>query len=97
MAFNGIAYEPHPVSPERKRELNAQGLKVVDARFAPDGYFAELPEPQGDALDLTPDGVAAMDKPELLKLLEARGWDGDKRLGPEKLREALAAIVFIGD
>jgi hypothetical protein len=31
-----IAYEPHPVSPERKKELRDQGLKIVDARFAPE-------------------------------------------------------------
>lgn len=30
-----IVYEPHPVSPERKAELRAQGFKIVDARFAP--------------------------------------------------------------
>lgn len=46
-------------------------------------------------LDLTRDGIGAMDKPELLELLEAHGWDGDKRLGVDKLREALIGIVFI--
>lgn len=30
-----IVYEPHPVSPERKAELRAQGFKIIDARFAP--------------------------------------------------------------
>lgn len=30
-----IVYEPHPVSPERKAELVAQGFKIIDARFAP--------------------------------------------------------------
>lgn len=28
-----IAYEKHPVSPERKRELNSQGFKIIDAVF----------------------------------------------------------------
>lgn len=28
-------FEPHPVSPERKAELRAQGLKIIDARFDP--------------------------------------------------------------
>lgn len=32
-----IHYEPHPVSPERKAELRAQGFKIIDARFAPKG------------------------------------------------------------
>lgn len=30
-----IAYEPHPVSLERKRELNAKGYKIIDIRFKP--------------------------------------------------------------
>lgn len=31
-----IIYEPHPVTPERKAELLAQGYKIIDARFAPE-------------------------------------------------------------
>lgn len=38
-----IAYEPHPVSPDRKAELRAQGFKIVDARFAP----KDQPKPRG--------------------------------------------------
>ena len=30
-----IAYEPHPVSPERKAELISKGYRIIDARFAP--------------------------------------------------------------
>lgn len=30
-----IAYEPHPVTAERKKELNDQGYKIIDARFKP--------------------------------------------------------------
>lgn len=30
-----IAYEPHPVSPERKAELVSQGYRIIDARFSP--------------------------------------------------------------
>jgi hypothetical protein len=30
-----IAYEPHPVTPERKAELRALGFKIVDAAFKP--------------------------------------------------------------
>jgi hypothetical protein len=30
-----IAYEPHPVSPERKAELREQGFKIIDERFKP--------------------------------------------------------------
>ena len=28
-----VHYEPHPVSQERKAELRAQGLTIIDARF----------------------------------------------------------------
>ena len=30
-----IAYEPHPVSPERKAELRAAGYQIIDAVFNP--------------------------------------------------------------
>jgi hypothetical protein len=30
-----IAYEPHPVSPERKAELVAAGFKIMDIAFKP--------------------------------------------------------------
>jgi hypothetical protein len=30
-----IAYEKHPVSPERKAELRAAGYKILDIRFKP--------------------------------------------------------------
>lgn len=35
MTEQKIAYEPHPVSAERKAELRAQGYTILDARFAP--------------------------------------------------------------
>lgn len=35
MSERKIAYEKHPVSPERKAELRKQGYKIIDARFAP--------------------------------------------------------------
>ena len=38
-----IVYEPHPVSPDRKAELRAQGLTIIDERFKPvDDARAEL-------------------------------------------------------
>lgn len=33
-----IIYEPHPVSPERKAELQSAGYKIIDDQFAPEGY-----------------------------------------------------------
>jgi hypothetical protein len=38
-----IAYEVHPVSPERKAELRSQGFKILDAAFKP----LDLPEAVG--------------------------------------------------
>lgn len=32
-----IHYEPHPVTPQRKAELRAQGFKIVDSAFKPLG------------------------------------------------------------
>lgn len=43
-----IAYEPHPVSPERKAELKAAGFKIIDLRFAPADHVVEAPEPVSD-------------------------------------------------
>lgn len=30
-----VIYEPHPVTPERKKELREQGYKIIDERFKP--------------------------------------------------------------
>lgn len=57
MSEQKIKYEPHPVTPERKAELRAQGFKIIDARFAPPG---EVVEPQDDA----PKPRARKTKPE---------------------------------
>lgn len=46
MAYKEIAYEPHPVSPERKRELNAKGFKIMDIVFAPEGYKSQRGQAQ---------------------------------------------------
>lgn len=42
-----IHYEPHPVTPERKAELVAQGVKIIDAVFAPtDSVEPEIVQPK---------------------------------------------------
>jgi hypothetical protein len=48
-----IHYEPHPVSPERKAELVAQGVQIVDAIFAPPGEAVEVPVEQPRARTLS--------------------------------------------
>ena len=52
-----IAWEKHPVSPERKAELRAQGYKIVDARFKPTD--AVDPEPENPAIDVKASLAAA--------------------------------------
>lgn len=70
-----VIYEPHPVSPERKAELRAEGYKIIDARFAPvtpirkdgptvaeyvaAGYLASGYPPKGYASRSTEDEIAA--------------------------------------
>lgn len=54
-----IIYEPHPVTPERKTDLRAQGLKIVDARFAPEGYeHPDAKKKRGAKQDSKPAGNA---------------------------------------
>ena len=42
-----VWYEPHPVTPERKAELIAEGYKILDITFKPEGE-PEPEEPEGD-------------------------------------------------
>lgn len=39
-----IHYEPHPVTPERKAELMADGYRILDARFKPEEAESEPEE-----------------------------------------------------
>lgn len=49
MAEKPIAYEPHPVTPERKAELVAQGFRILDAAFKPPEAADEPPEAEAAA------------------------------------------------
>lgn len=44
-----IHYEPHPVSPERKAELIAKGVRIVDAIFDPNPKPAKADKPAQQA------------------------------------------------
>lgn len=64
-----IVYEPHPVSPERKAELRAQGLKIIDSRFKPadpDEAEARAAAVEADARDGAPvdDGAPVAGAPK---------------------------------
>lgn len=41
-----VIYEPHPVTPERAQELWSKGYKIIDAKFAPDGYIHPDAKPE---------------------------------------------------
>ncbi len=79
-----IAWEKHPVSPERKRDLMAKGLKIIDARFAPEGY--SLPT---EGIGPAAGDLEAMSVDELHALAKARGVDVHHKAGADKVREAL--------
>ena len=59
MTDEKIAYEPHPVSPERKAELRAAGYKIIDERFKPadDGKVSEADERHALIAELQERGV----------------------------------------
>ena len=44
-----IHYEPHPVSPERKAELVAKGVRIIDAIFDPNPKPAKAEKPAQQA------------------------------------------------
>lgn len=44
-----IHYEPHPVSPERKAELVAKGVRIIDAIFDPNPKPAKAEKPDQQA------------------------------------------------
>ncbi len=93
-----VIYEPHPVSPERKKELIAQGYKIIDARFAPvdlvkptgkdeqptNDVQAGTPTAGGEAVDL--DGL---DADQLRQLAKERGVNVHANAGADKIRAAL--------
>ena len=56
------------------------------------GFAPAKPSPE---LDLTAEGIDAMDKETLVELLEAHGVDVDKRKGATTLAGELKAVVFI--
>ena len=39
-----VFYEPHPITPERKAELIAQGYRIMDAKFAPTDAIIAKPK-----------------------------------------------------
>lgn len=75
-----IAWEKHPVSRERKTELRAQGFKIIDIRFAPDGGRGGVSGADDGRL---PD---AEQRKLLIDMLAERGIEFDEDMGTDELR-----------
>lgn len=65
-------YEKHPVSPERKVELRAEGYRIIDARFAPADYKHPHAKAQKDS-DQGGQGDKQMTVPQIKDALAAKG------------------------
>ena len=82
-----IHYEPHPVSPERKAELVAKGVRIIDAVFAPAGH-----ENPGE--DSEPEGAKkAATVAELREALTAKGVQVPEGAKKAELQALLDAAV----
>lgn len=77
-----IKYEPHPVSPERKKELREQGFRIIDARFKPSDADAENAPSSEPAEE-----IKSMKKPELQERLDAIGLSVEGKV--DQLRDRL--------
>lgn len=73
-----IWFEPHPVSPERKREITSQGYRIIDAQFDPARAAAPPPLP-----------LDQMQRADLAAALRERGLPATGKLAD--LRERLKA------
>lgn len=90
-----IAYVEHPLSKGHKQELVAAGYQIVDARFAPKGSeivsFTDAASPK----PISREDVDAMEKDDVVELLELHGAKFDGRSGVETLREQLTSLLFV--
>lgn len=77
-----IAYETHPVPYDRKRELNAQGFKVLDVRFKPEGHGGALRDDGPTVADYVAAGYLASNYPPT-------GYAA--RSTPDEIADAIAA------
>ncbi|MDV7209910.1 HeH/LEM domain-containing protein [Azotobacter beijerinckii] len=101
MTEQKIIYEPHPVAPERKAELRAQGFKILDARFRPAPSLREDGPTVGEwvaagylAANYPPEGYASCSSAEeIAEAVVAQGADtcGDGKLSIAEIRDALTA------
>lgn len=90
-----VIYEKHPVSPERKAELRQKGYKIIDARFAPEGY--EHPEPlkeaKGSKTGKSAAEKKAAEEAELKAKLQAALNENGVQFSPEASAEDLQKLL----
>lgn len=79
-----VIYEPHPVTPERKAELRAQGYRIIDAKFKPQ----DLEETEKDGVEKQ----EAFDRKAAFALLKENGLSVAKNTPSEKLAELVAEL-----
>ncbi|MAM60857.1 hypothetical protein [Maritimibacter sp. UBA3975] len=82
-----IHYEPHPVSPERKAELRAKGVQIIDAIYAPKEGAAQVEH-------ITREDIDKMPRKEVVDHLEAHGVEGATGKVSD-LRNWLKQIMFV--
>lgn len=80
-----IHFEPHPVSSERKAELVAEGVRIIDAVFAPAGWQPDA-EGQGE------DKPAKLTVDELRAVLTEAGVDFDPKAKKPELQALFDAL-----
>jgi hypothetical protein len=68
-------YEPHPVTMERKQELRARGVRIIDAQFKPDGYVN--PGEEAEDADTNSDGKLSV--AEIREALTEKGVEFDPK------------------
>ena len=90
-----VVYEKHPVSAERKAELRQKGYKIIDARFAPDGYEHPEPvkEPKGSKAGKSAAEKKAAEETELKAKLQAALTEKGMQFSPEASLEDLQKLL----
>ncbi|MEO1108268.1 MAG: hypothetical protein AAFX90_10130 [Pseudomonadota bacterium] len=92
-----VAYVKHPVTKEQKAALRAEGLKIIDARFAPEGAeIIELNPENGLPVPGSPEDVDALERDDVVELLKAHGVESPKGKVDE-LKAALKQVMFVGE
>ncbi|WP_409264719.1 hypothetical protein [Pseudomonas sp. KCJK9000] len=90
-----IIYEQHPVSAERKTFLRRKGYKIIDAKFAPEGY--EHPEPikEGKASKVSKSAAEkkAAEEAEQKAKLQAALTEKGVQFAPEATLEDLQKLL----